>query len=68
MDTNIRLLTLKQYLDKSFISAILCQYHYDYYNKINYIAMLPLVLGSSILTVLNTASIKEDIINTLMSQ
>jgi len=62
METDKKLITLKAYLDKSFISAILCQYHYDFYSKINYITMLPLILGSSILTVLNTSSINEEIL------
>ena len=61
METDKRLLTLKQYLDKSFISAILCQYHYEYYNKINYISMFPLVIGSSVLTILNSSTIDESI-------
>ena len=61
METDKRLLTLKQYLDKSFISAILCQYHYEFYNKINYISMFPLIIGSSVLTILNSSTIDESI-------
>jgi 23S rRNA U2552 (ribose-2'-O)-methylase RlmE/FtsJ len=61
MEIDKRLQILKDYLDKSFISAILCQYHYEFYNKINYIAMFPLVIGSSILTVLNSSTIEESI-------
>ena len=52
---------LKEYLDKSFISAILCDYHYQFYNKINYISMFPLVIGSSLLTILNSSTIEESI-------
>jgi len=52
---------LKEYLDKSFISAILCDYHYQFYNKINYISMFPLVIGSSLLTILNSSTIDESI-------
>ena len=62
METNNRLITLKAYLDKSFISAILCQYHYEFYNKISYITLFPLVIGSSILTVLNTSNINDEIL------
>lgn len=58
---NLKYLTLKSYLDKSFISSVLCLYHYEWYNKINYLSMFPLVLGSSILTILNSSSIKEEI-------
>jgi len=59
--TDKRLQILKDYLDKSFISAVLCQYHNEFYNKINYIAMFPLIIGSSILTVLNSSTIDESI-------
>ena len=52
---------LKSYLDKAYINGVLCDYHYQYYYKINMIAMLPLILGSSILTVLNTSTIDNDI-------
>jgi len=52
---------LKEYLDKSFISAILCDYSYQFYNKINYISMFPLVIGSSLLTILNSSTIDESI-------
>jgi len=61
METDKRLVSLKAYLDKSFISAILCQYHYEYYNKINYISMFPLIIGSSVLTILNSSTIDESI-------
>ena len=59
--TNLRLVTLKGYLDKSFISAVLCQYHLEFYNKISYIAMFPLIIGSSVLTVLNSSTIDENV-------
>jgi len=55
-------LKLKAYLDKCFISAILCDYHYQYYNKISMIALLPTVIGSAILTCLNSADIPNDVI------
>jgi len=61
MEIDKRLQILKDYLDKSFISAILCQYHYEFYNKINMITMFPLIIGSSILTILNSSTIQEDI-------
>jgi hypothetical protein len=61
MNTDKKISILKEYLDKSFISAVLCQYHYEFYNKINYITMLPLILGSSVLTVLNTSTLNEEI-------
>jgi hypothetical protein len=61
MNTDRRLEILKEYLDKSFISAILCQYHNEFYNKINMISMFPLIIGSSVLTILNSSTIQEDI-------
>jgi len=61
METNNKLITLKGYLDKSFISAVLCQYHLEFYTKISYIAMFPLIIGSSVLTVLNSSTIDESI-------
>lgn len=61
MENNRRELILKEYQDKTFITAILCDKHYQYYYKINMISMLPLILGSSILTVLNSSPIKEEI-------
>jgi len=65
MNENIRVERLKQYLDKSYISAILCDYHYNFFYKINMIAMLPLILGSSVLTVLNSSEIRDDILKVI---
>lgn len=61
MENNRKELILKEYLDKTFITSLLCDKHYQYYYKINMISMLPLILGSSILTVLNSSPIKEEI-------
>jgi hypothetical protein len=58
--------TLKQLLDKIYITSILCELSYNYYNRINNFVMLPTILGSSILTVLNSSDIdtnKMKIIN-----
>lgn len=59
---NIKVIKLNSYLDKCFISAVLCDYHYQYYNKINMIVMLPTILGSAILTCLNSSEIESKII------
>lgn len=53
---------LQSYLDRCFISAILCDYHYQYYNKINMVVMLPTIIGSAILTCLNSSDIESNII------
>lgn len=55
-------LVLKEYLDKCFISGILCDRHYQYYYKINMISMCPLIIGSSLLTILNSSNIDDGII------
>ena len=57
---------LKILLDKTYITNILCELSYNYYNFINNCIMLPSILGSSILTILNSADIdnsKMKIIN-----
>lgn len=53
---------LQSYLDKCFISAILCDYHYQYYYKINMFVMMPTIIGSAILTCLNSSEIDNNII------
>ena len=57
---------LKLLLDKTYITNILCDLSYNYYNLINNCIMLPTILGSSILTIMNSAEIdnsKMKIIN-----
>ena len=48
---------LKLLLDKTYITNILCDLSYNYYNFINNCIMLPTILGSSILTIMNSADI-----------
>ena len=59
---NIKIVKLQSYLDKCFISAILCDYHYQWYNKISMIVMLPTIIGSAVLTCLNSSEIENNII------
>lgn len=57
---------LKTLLDKTYITGILCELSYNYYNFINNCILLPTILGSSLLTVMNSADIdnsKMKIIN-----
>ncbi len=49
--------SLKALLDKTYITGILCELSYNYYNFINNCIMLPTILGSSILTIMNYADI-----------
>lgn len=59
---NIKIVKLNSYLDKCWISSVLCDYHYQYYYKINMIAMLPTIIGSAMLTCLNSSDINSNII------
>jgi len=52
---------LKDYSDKAFISSVLCDLSYNFYSTIYNISLLPTILGSSILTILNSSVIPEDI-------
>ena len=57
---------LKILLDKTYITNTLCELSYNYYNFINNCIMFPTILGSSILTIMNSADIdnsKMKIIN-----
>lgn len=52
---------LKKYNERIFISSILCDLSYNFYSNINNLCMLPTILGSSILTILNSSDISNDI-------
>ena len=52
---------LKDYSNKSFISNILCDLSFRFYSTIYNVSLLPTILGSSILTILNSSVIDEDI-------
>ena len=51
---------LKLLLDKTYITTILCDLSYNYYNFINNCIMLPTILGSSILTIMNSSEIDNN--------
>jgi len=53
---------LKDYSDKCYITAILCELSYNFYSTIYNISLLPTILGSSILTILNSSEIDNDIL------
>jgi hypothetical protein len=48
---------LKQYRDRCYINSLLCEASYNFYNIINNIFLFPTILGSSILTCLNSSNI-----------
>ncbi len=52
--------TLKEYRDRCYINSILCESSYIYYNTINNIILFPTILGSSILTCLNSSNIDTE--------
>jgi len=62
MENNKNIIKLNSYLDKCFINALLCDYHYQWYNKISMIVMLPTIIGSAILTCLNSSEIENNLI------
>ena len=51
---------LKEYRDRCYINSILCEASYIYYNTINNIIIFPTILGSSILTCLNSSNIDSE--------
>ena len=53
---------LKDYSDNCYITAILCELSYNYYSTIYNVSLLPTILGSSILTILNSSEINDEIL------
>ena len=51
---------LKQYRDRSYINSLLCEGSYNYFNMINNICLFPTILGSSILTCLNSSNVDTE--------
>ena len=47
---------LKQYRDKSFVMSVLCQMCSDYYSRYKNIISIPLIISSSIMTILNASN------------
>ncbi len=52
--------TLSQYRDRCYINSLLCEASYNFYNMINNIFLFPTILGSSILTCLNSSNINTE--------
>ena len=53
---------LKIYGDKAYITTVLCDLSYNYYSFIYNISLLPTILGSSILTILNSSMIEDTLL------
>jgi hypothetical protein len=57
---NINKQILKEYRDRSYINSILCEASHYFYNTVNNIIIFPTILGSSILTCLNSSNIDAE--------
>lgn len=53
---------LKDYSDRCYITAILCDLSYNFYSTIYNISLLLTILGSSVLTILNSSEINDGIL------
>ena len=51
--------TLNQYKERAFINSLLCDLSKNYYSIIYNITLFPTIIGSSILTVLNSSDISQ---------
>ena len=51
---------LQEYRDKSYVSSILCQLSSEYYIRFKNIFTIPLIISSSIMTILNSSDISAD--------
>lgn len=52
---------LKKYNERIYISSILCDLSYNFYSNIYNVSLLPTILGSSLLTILNSSEVPNDI-------
>lgn len=51
---------LKKYYDMTFIYSVLNDLSFNFYSNIYNISLLPTILGSSVLTILNSSNINDD--------
>ena len=61
-EINFNQISLKEYLDRTFILSLLCDLSYNFYSNIYNLTLLPTILGSSLLTILNSSEISNDIL------
>ena len=54
------MIILKEYRDRCYINSLLCESSYNFYNMINNICLFPTILGSSILTCLNSSNVDSE--------
>ena len=58
MNNSLRL--LQEYRDKCFVYNILCEKSYEYYSKLKSILSVPLIMSSSIMTILNSGTFEPE--------
>ena len=51
---------LNDYFDKTYITSLLCDLSYNYYQLIYNIIIFPTILSSSLLTILNSSSLNDE--------
>lgn len=54
--------SLKKYNERIYVSSVLCDLSFNFYSNIYNFSLLPTILGSSILTVINTAEIPDNVL------
>ena len=54
MNNSLRL--LQEYRDKCFVYNILCEKSYEYYSKLKSVVSIPLIVSSSIMTIMNSGT------------
>ena len=62
MSENLKFKILETYRDRAFITSLVCGECSDFYSMIRSVINIPLIIGSSVLTILNSSEInKEDL-------
>ena len=51
---------LKEYQDRVYVYNVLCVKTYEYYNHLKSVINIPLIMSSSIITILNSGSNSEN--------
>jgi tRNA A-37 threonylcarbamoyl transferase component Bud32 len=60
MSDNLKIKVLESYRDRAFITSLLCGECSDFYSMIRSVINIPLIIGSSVLTILNSSDINKD--------
>ena len=60
MSENLKIKILESYRDRAFITSLVCGECSDFYSMIRSVINIPLIIGSSVLTILNSSEINKD--------